>query len=244
MPTLTLYIQPSFLVPGYARCYSGTPFAIKTARLLRYKQLAFCTEEVSWADRTKRLAELSPSGKLPVLVYDETKIEDSTEIAHFIEARHPQPPLIPSDATLQARCHFLEEWADEVLYWYGVYEQRRITDPAVIETAYFAELPEPMRAPAAERLRAAVDENLSRQGVGRYPPDKVQRDVQRGLNGLSAFIAAEGFLAGSALSLADIAVFGQLHRRMAGTNPWLESEIKMRPQLTQWLTRVDELTVA
>jgi glutathione S-transferase len=242
MPKITLYIQPSFQLPGRARCFSGTPFAIKIARLLQYKGLGFEVDEVGWIEREKRLPELSASRKLPVLDYDGERIEDSTEIAHFIEARHPTPALVPTTPVLRARCHFLEEWADEVLYWYGIYEQRRISSPALVESAYFADLPEAVRQHAAERLRANVDENLSRQGIGRYPIEKVQRDVRRGLDALTCLIEADGYVAGPALSLADVALFGQFHRRMAGTNPWLEAEIEERPAIAEWLPRIDVLT--
>ena len=67
-------------------------------------------------------------------------------------------------------------------------------------------------------------------------------DFSRGLDGLTALIEADGFVAGEELSLADVAVFGQLHRRMAGTNPWLESEVSARPRLVDWVERVDALT--
>jgi glutathione S-transferase len=66
--------------------------------------------------------------------------------------------------------------------------------------------------------------------------------VRRGLDALGSFVEADGFVAGSALSLADIALFGQFHRRMAGTNPWMESEIGERPAIAEWLRRIDELT--
>jgi glutathione S-transferase len=129
-----------------------------------------------------------------------------------------------------------------VLYWYGVYEQRRVTKSDVVDRAYFADLPAAVQEAAAERIAADVEENLSRQGIGRYPAGKVKADVRRGLDSLCVLIDAQGYLAGSTLSLADLAVFGQLHRRLAGSNPWLETEIAKRPSITAWLERVDRLT--
>ena len=152
MPNITLIIQPPFQVPGRALCFSGSPFAIKVQRVLQYKRLPFEVEEVGWLERAQRLPALAASRKLPVLRYDGEQIEDSTVIAHELEARHARPALIPADPLLAARCHFLEEWADEALYWYG----------------------------------------LDRQGVGRYPPAKVQADVHRGLDALLTFISDIG----------------------------------------------------
>lgn len=244
MPEITLIIQPPFQVSGRERCFSGSPFAIKVQRILQYKRLPFRVEEVGWIERAQRLPELAASRKLPVLNYNGVRIEDSSVIAHALEARHPGPPLIPADALLAARCHFLEEWADEALYWYGLYEQRRMTNPRVVTDAYFAGLPDEFKSSTVEQALQRADDNLDRQGVGRYPPEKVQADVRRGLDALLSFVRAEGFVAGAALSLADIAIFAQFHRRSAGTNPWLESELSAQPDLSAWMERVNRLTAA
>lgn len=244
MPEITLIIQPSFQVPGRQRVFSGSPFAIKVQRILQYKRLPFKVEEVGWLEREQLLPRLSASRKLPVLEYDGERLEDSTVIAHALEARHPEPPLIPADRLLAARCHFLEEWADEALYWYGLYEQRRMTNPRVVTDAYFAGLPAEFRISTAEQALERAAENLDRQGVGRYLPGKVQTDVRHGLDALLSFVQADGFVAGATLTLADVAIFAQLHRRSAGTNPWLESELSARRELAAWMARVDRLTAA
>ena len=242
MPKITLHIQPGFQVEDRPRCFSGTPFAIKVQRVLQYKKLDFDVVEVGWLERAEVLPRLSASNKLPVLDYDGSRVEDSTDIARFIEQRHPEPPLIPSDPLLRARCHFIEEWADDVLYWYGAYEQVRITPGNVVARAYYRDLPDGVRQKAEELAVEGAGRAQGVQGVGRYPPEKIQADVSRGLDQLSVLIDADGFLAGGELSLADIAVFGQLHRRLAGTNPWLEGQIASRAALTGWLAHVDRLT--
>jgi glutathione S-transferase len=63
-------------------------------------------------------------------------------------------------------------------------------------------------------------------------------DIRRGLDALCAFVEHDGFAAGPRPSLADFALYGQIHRRLAGTNPWFEGEVAARPALTQWLARV------
>ncbi|MDD9940597.1 MAG: glutathione S-transferase family protein [Myxococcales bacterium] len=241
-PKIILYIQPGFELPGHPRCLSGTPFAIKVARTLAYKGLDFELEEVGWAERAERLPQISAARKLPVLEYNGERIEDSTDIAYFLDARHPSPPLLPADPELRARCHFVEDWADEVLYWYGIYEQRRISPSSEGSEAYFADFPEPLRQAAAQRLGEEVEKNLDRQGVGRYPVDKVKADTRRGLDALVTYLENAPYIAGPALSLADLAVFGQFRRRLAGTNPWLEGEIRARPTLGTWYERVDAAT--
>jgi glutathione S-transferase len=241
-PPITLFIQPGFQVEGRPRCFSGTPFAIKVERCLRYKQLPFDVREVGWLERATLLPTISRSGKLPVLRYGDQLIEDSTVIAYWIEERHPEPSLVPSDSVAHAHMHVLEEWADEVLYWYGIYEAARFGGFDVQVEAYFRDLPEPVRRAVAERMRASVAENLDRQGIGRYPKEKVIADVRRGLDALAALVTAEPFVTGPTLTLADVALFGQLHRRMAGTHRWLEQEVAARPAIQTWLRRVDAMT--
>ena len=124
---------------------------------------------------------------------------------------------------LAARCQFLEDWADEVLYWYGIYSQRRIVGHGAAAAAYFRELPEDFRKLAIEVMDASVEKNLHRHGIGRYPKEKVMGDIRRGLDALATFVANDGFAAGPSPSLADFALFGQLHRRLAGTDPLARS---------------------
>ena len=240
-PDITLHIQPGFQVEGRPRCFSGTPFAIKVQRILDFKALPYRVREVGWLERAEVLPTLGSSNKLPVLEYDGALVEDSTSIAYFLEARHPSPPLIPADPLLAARCSLLEDWADEVLYWYGVYAQRRITESPLVVDAYFRDLPEDFRARAVEATSVGVEKNLHRHGIGRYPKEKVMADIRRGLDAVTTFVSSGGFAAGPAPSLADFALFGQFHRRLAGTDPWLESEVAARPELAAWLERVDAL---
>lgn len=242
MPQITLHIQPGFRVEGHPPCFSGTPFAIKVQRVLQFKKLSFEVAEVGWLDRALVLPKLSASHKLPVLDYDGERIEDSSDIARYIEERHPEPPLLPADPHLLARCHFIEEWADDVLYWYGVYEQLRITQGDVVGRAYYRDLPEEFRRAAERDGAKGAARAQAVQGIGRYPPEKVKADVGRGLDQLVVLVEADGFLAGSQLCLADVAVFGQLHRRLAGTNPWLEEQVAARGPLADWVERVDALT--
>ncbi len=241
-PKVTLYAQPSFQVDGRPRCMSGSPFVIKVARILQWKHVDFELDEIDWLEMGERVPQLTSTRKLPILDYGSERLEDSTEIAHFLESRHPAPPLFPLDPLDRARGHFIEEWADDVLYWYGLYEQRRITQGDIGGTAYYRDLPEEVREQFAARSATGGDEKLFHQGIGRYSVAKVQSDIRRGLDALEAVIQADGYAAGRMLSISDIAVFAQLDRRLAGTNPWLEGEVAARLTLSDWFQRVDEET--
>jgi glutathione S-transferase len=56
-----------------------------------------------------------------VLIDDRVTLADSTVICQYLEDRHPDPALYPSDVADRARARWLEEWADtrlgEVFIW-------------------------------------------------------------------------------------------------------------------------------
>jgi glutathione S-transferase len=242
MAEIVLYIQPAFQVPGHRVCFSGTPFAIKVARVLQYKRLPFRVEEVGWLERSERLPALSQSGKLPIVEYDGRRIEDSTTIAHFLEERHPEPRLVPADAYARARMHVMEDWSDEALYFQGLYANLRLGGRTTI-SFLIDRLPDDVANHFEAMLVAYLDQMLHHQGVGRYPPDKVTADLARSLDALEAIVARDGFAAGPALTLADVALFAQIERYFAsGTHPGLEREIDSRRALVDWFQRVDAAT--
>ncbi len=243
-PAVRLYTWPAFELPGRGRCFSATPFGIKVQRILQYKKVPFSVEEIGWLEAARRLPAISASGKLPVLEYDGEKIEDSTRIAYFLEERHPEPRLIPRDPTERARAHFMEEWADEVLYRYRQYGEVHFSDGALMAQAYFSSLPEKDRPRMLARRRAGLEAALHQQGFGRYPEPKFWAEFRRSLDALVALIEGDGFLAGFEVSLADVAVFAQIHRAVAGADPWYEAEVRERAALGRWLERIDALTSA
>ena len=243
-PAVRLYTWPAFGLPGRKRCFSATPFGIKVQRVLHYKKVPFSVEEVGWLEAATRLPALSTSGKLPVLEYDGERIEDSTRIAYLLEERHPEPRLVPREPTERARMHFMEEWADEVLYRYRQYGEIHFSDSALTAQAYYADIPEETRTRMVEKRRAGMEAALHQQGFGRYPESKFWAEFRRSLDGLAALIEGDGFLAGFEVSLADIAVFAQIHRAVAGADPWYEAEVRERAVLDRWMERIDAITSA
>src|SRR5262245_13801112 len=97
--------------------WSISPFCGKVRRILEHKGLAY--EVIDYNGfKARKASTLSSVGKLPVLDYDGERIQDSSDIAAFLEAKHPDKPIFPTDPELRARAHFWEDWADESLYWF------------------------------------------------------------------------------------------------------------------------------
>lgn len=241
-PQTTLYMWPGFQLPQYPFCFSATPFAIKIQRILNYKRLPFAIKEIHFSERNQELPLVTQSGKLPILEYDGQFIDDSTQIAIFLEEKHPEFSLFSDDPTESAHIHFLEEWADEVLYRYRQYgEQAFQTSDRIVE-AYFDGYSDSEKEQALKARLESQRITLHHQGFGRYSEEKFWSEFRRSLANLSHLISQNGYLVGSRVSLADIAVFSQIYRAMAGTDPWYETEIKEYPHILQWLKNIDELT--
>ena len=239
---ITLHTWPGFQVPGRPRCFSATPFGIKVQRVLNVKRISFTVNKVAWHDAATAIPELSTSRKLPVLDYHGQRIEDSTQIAFFLEERHPQQRLIPTDPTYRAQAHFLEEWADEVLYRYRQYGEIKFGDPDLIRRTYYGDYSVDQGSTMVEQRQKGLGMVMNMQGFGRYPVDKFWAEFRRSLQSLNDLIQKNGYLAGSALSLADIAVFAQLLRSTSGGDPWYEGEVTNYKPLSDWIARIDSET--
>ena len=64
---------------------------------------------------SEELASINPLKKIPVYEEDGFSIPDSSVIISYLERKHPQPALHPSDDRQFAQALFLEEYADTKL---------------------------------------------------------------------------------------------------------------------------------
>lgn len=60
-------------------------------------------EELVWADRSPALLEKSPLGKIPYLETEHGVLSESAVIVDYIEATHPDKPLIPANPFAAAK---------------------------------------------------------------------------------------------------------------------------------------------
>jgi len=146
-------------------------------------------------------------GKVPALEIDGELVCDSTDIAYAIEAKHPSPPVLPDDPRERALCHVLEDWADESLYFMGLYE--RWSDREGRRAAGKA-----FRGPLAVVLpwflASRAKRQIEGQGIGRKSPSHVAKDLARHVEHLHALLDGRPFLLGDQPMLCDFAVLGQL----------------------------------
>jgi len=122
----------------------------------------------------------SPFRKMPALVDGDFTLADSSAIIHYLEAKFPEPALIPSDPQLKGKTIWYEEFADTVvtscgakMFFNRVVAPRFLGRPGDLDVADAAEKEE--LPPILDYLEKVV-------------PD------------------AGGFLVGDTITLADIAV--------------------------------------
>ncbi len=94
---------------------SMSPFVRKVIAYASEKGLEIEVRPVGIADQNPEFRAASPFGKMPALVDGDFRLADSTAIIHYLEAKHPEPALIPSDPELRGRCIWFEEFADTIL---------------------------------------------------------------------------------------------------------------------------------
>jgi len=212
-----------------------SPFCGKVRKVLRHKGIAFSVRNYNGL-LAIQAGKLSPAGKLPVLDFEGQRIQDSSAIVAFVEARVPEPALYPKAPAERALALVLEDWADESLYWFEL--ALRMGDPAVLPKA--AELlctgrPGWERAVVATILKLTYPKKLKAQGIGHLPRERVHELFLGHMAAIDELLAAGPWLAGGTKSIADIAVSAQIDE-IVRTSP-LAPRVLAYPRLREWLAR-------
>ncbi|HEV7157902.1 MAG TPA: glutathione S-transferase family protein [Caulobacteraceae bacterium] len=94
---------------------SLSPFVRKTMAYLSEKGLTAEIKPITVQDKDPAFREASPFGKMPGFRDGDFAISDSTAIITYLEAKHPEPALIPAEPKSRARTIWYEEFADTIL---------------------------------------------------------------------------------------------------------------------------------
>ena len=122
---------------------------------------------------------VSPFAKMPALSDGDYGLADSSAIIHYLEAKYPDPPLIPADPRERGRVVWFDEWADTFLFACGA-------------KMFFN--------------RVVAPRFLGRDGDLDAADTAERDDLPPLLDYLEGVIPDSGYLVGDRLTLADIAV--------------------------------------
>ena len=92
-----------------------SPFVRKTLAYAAEKGLDLESSPIGLGSKDPDFLEASPFAKIPGFRDGDFAISDSTAIITYLEAKYPEPPLIPAEPKSRARVIWYEEFADTIL---------------------------------------------------------------------------------------------------------------------------------
>ena len=200
---------------------SLSPFVRKVLAFAAEKGIELDAQPVGVGDPNPEFRAASPFAKMPALADGDYRLADSSAIIHYLEARQPEPALIPADPQLRGRTIWFEEFADTILAGCGA----RMFFNRVVAPRF-------LKRPGDEDAAAAAERD-------ELPPilDYLETVAPDG----------DGYLVGDGLTLADIAVaspFANLshlgcdleRNRHPRTCAYVE-RILARPSFAPWIER-------
>ena len=131
---------------------SLSPFVRKVLAFGGEKGMEFEMRPAGIPTASEEFLEASPFRKMPALRDGDFTLPDSSAIIHYLEAKQPEPALIPSDPKLRGKTIWFEEFADTILFACGakIFFNRIVAprflgregDLAAAEAAELNELPQ------------------------------------------------------------------------------------------------------
>lgn len=200
---------------------SLSPFVRKVLAYASEKGIELELRPTGMPNYVPEYLQASPFRKMPALVDGDYTLADSSAIIHYLEAKQPDPALIPSDPKLRGKTIWFDEFGDTILCACGA----KMFFNRIVAPRFLGREGDLAAADAAER-----DE---------LPPilDYLERVVPD----------AGGYLVGDSITLADIAVaspFANLTHldcridtaRHGRVRAWVDS-ILSRPSFAPWIER-------
>ena len=94
---------------------SLSPYVRKVLAFAAEKGMELEVQPTGFPNPSVEYLEASPFGKMPALRDGDFTLADSSAIIHYLEAKHPEPALIPTDPQRRGKTIWYEEFADTIL---------------------------------------------------------------------------------------------------------------------------------
>ena len=156
-----------------------SPFARKCIVVAAEKGVDLEVRSTGRGNPDPQFLAASPFRKMPALMDGDFTLADSSAIVHYIEAKHPEPALIPAEPRARGQVIWFDEFADTIL----ADSMRTMFYNRIVAPLFFGREGDLEAAEKAEREQLPV-----------------------ALDYLETVVPGEGYLVGDRLTLADIAV--------------------------------------
>jgi glutathione S-transferase len=183
-----------------------SPFCMKVRAILDYKRLNYRSVNPLAA---RGLLKRRGTGKVPAVEIGGLFVTDSTNIALALDELCPEPPLFPSSRIERGLCHAIEDWADEGLYFLGLYYRWIEQDGRKPVASVFGSS---IKGRAAYLYYSRlIARQLAGQGTLRKSPEHLRADLERNLEAVELMLDGRPRVLGHEPFLCDFALWGQLN---------------------------------
>lgn len=196
-----------------------SPFVRKVLAFAAEKNLSLELVPVGLGDQNPDFLACSPFRKMPGFADGDFRISDSTAIVTYIEAKHPEPAMLPADPANRARVVWFDEFADTIVV-------------AAAGAIFFNRIVSP------KFVGKPGDEAAVEKGIADMTPVCAY---------LESVIPPSGYLVGDQLTLADISVASPFviaahagYELDTGAYPKLTAYLAAmhaRPSFADWIRR-------
>jgi len=219
-------------------------FSGKLEAYLRYKEIPYERVEVGWRQLGRDVFPNTGMLKVPVVeTADGDWLQDSTPIIDWMEARHPEPPVLPEDP-VQAFCaRLLEDYADEWLWRPALHYRWSYTPDARllgrrIAVEVMKDIPGPPWLLAAQARFRQKREYVRGDGVTAATRAHVEGVYTTCLDHLERLLREQPFLLGGRPCLADFGFFASMFRHFS-LDPTPSRIMRDRaPAVYAWVARL------
>ncbi len=164
----------------------GVPISVHTRKVIVAaieKRLVYQNDPVIPFTPPPGWDRLSPTGKIPVMIDGDASLADSSVICTYLDRTYPERPIYPPDTKDYIQALWFEEYADGTMF-------REVVHPLFFQTY--------------------IRPNILKQEPDRSIVDATRREALPKVFGYLETVTGKHYLAGSQLSLADIAVTSNL----------------------------------
>lgn len=218
----------------------GSPYALKLRSLMRFKRLPFdwAPATIDWlptslpkapasAAASERLRSLQPLRFVPAVLFPSDQVirDESTAIAHALEAVSPQQPIVPLDPGIAFLSNLVEDMSDEwlvkiaFLYRWSNEEDAELKSRIVTGELLGGGYEQSVFDEAARFFAARQQSRMPLVGSTDGNQSIIEATFTRLLRAIDALPTSSSFLFGSSPLLGDFGLYGQLQSLATDPTP-------------------------